>query len=210
MFTKKQIILSIVLCLLPVIPGLLLYGSMPDSVPVHFDFSGQADGYGHKAVAVFFLPLFLAAMDLLTLGIISADPKRGNIGGAMKNLILWIMPAVSVFCSACILPAAMGYKLGMGRVAFVFVGAVMLVLGNYLPKTKQNYTTGIKLPWTLSSEENWNRTHRLAGFIWMACGALFIILGALRLLGPVLFTVLILMATLIPLVYSYLLYKKGI
>ena len=55
------------------------------------------------------------------------------------------------------------------------MGLVFIIIGNYLPKCKQNYTVGIKLPWTLNSEENWNKTHRLAGYVFMLCGIMQIV-----------------------------------
>ena len=87
------------------------------------------------------------------------------------------------------------------------LGIIFVILGNYLPKAKQNYTFGYKIPWTLNSEENWNKTHRLAGWIMVIAGIIFII-NAFFLFEwvPAVLTVL----ALAPVVYSYLLYKKGI
>ena len=90
----------------------------------------------------------------------------------------------------------------------VFMGLVFVAVGNYLPKCRLNYTIGIKIPWTLNSEENWNKTHRLAGFVWVIGGVLIAVLSifsTLWLIFPV-----ILVMTLIPMIYSYLLYRKGI
>ena len=210
MFTKKQIILSIVICLLPIIPGLLLYGRMPESVPTHFDLSGEANGWSSRGFAVLALPLIMAALDAFTLFVTNADPKRANIGDAMKLLILWVVPAVALFSQAAILSAAVGGKMNMTRIVFVFIGLVFLVMGNYLPKTKQNYTAGIKLPWTLNSEENWNRTHRLAGRLYMLCGIVFIVMGMLGIMNLAVFLAAVIGSSAIPAVYSYLLYKKGV
>ena len=91
----------------------------------------------------------------------------------------------------------------------VFMGLLFILIGNYLPKTKQSYTMGIRLPWTLSSEENWNRTHRLAGFLWVLCGVLFIVMSFIGWSLP-LFLILLAVMILVPLIYSYLLYRKGI
>ena len=81
-----------------------------------------------------------------------------------------------------------------------------MVIGNYLPKCKQNYTLGIKLPWTLDDEENWNRTHRFAGFLWVVGGVLIAINAFLE--WEWLFLVVVFAMVLIPAIYSYLYYKK--
>lgn len=90
----------------------------------------------------------------------------------------------------------------------LIVGIVLLIVGNYLPKCKRNYTIGIKLPWTLDSDENWNRTHRLAGYVWTV-GSILCILAALFGQMMLMLPIVILM-TVIPCVYSFILYRKGI
>ncbi len=210
MFTKKQIVLSTLLCLLPIVPGLLLYSRMPESVPVHFDFNGTPNGYASRAIAVFALPVIMAVLNVFALLMVSADPKRANIGKGMRLVFLWMIPAVSLLCAAQILPSAIGQQLNLVRFIFIFVGLLFLIIGNYLPKTKQNYTAGLRLPWTLNSEENWNRTHRLAGRLYMLCGIAFIIMGLLGVMNYIVFFGVIIAASVVPGIYSYLLYKKGI
>jgi uncharacterized membrane protein len=101
---------------------------------------------------------------------------------------------------------ALGHKVSVEIIMPLFIGALVVVIGNYLPKCKQSYTMGIKLPWTLNDEENWNKTHRLAGFLWVICG---VVMMATAFLGEFwLFFVLLIPMTIIPTVYSYSLYKK--
>ena len=96
----------------------------------------------------------------------------------------------------------------VGTVAPVFVGLLFLILGNYLPKLRRNRTMGIKLPWTLASEENWNRTHRVAGFIWVAAGLLMVVSAFWQLHGPAVTVVLLALAVGVPVLYSYLYYCR--
>lgn len=91
----------------------------------------------------------------------------------------------------------------------ILVGVVFIVVGNYMPKCKQNYTMGIKLPWTLNDEENWNKTHRMAGKLWVITGFLVM----LCILAPTsvmvaIFIITLFVAVMIPTVYSYLLYRN--
>ncbi|MBR5460293.1 MAG: SdpI family protein, partial [Clostridia bacterium] len=91
----------------------------------------------------------------------------------------------------------------------VIIAIAFIVIGNYMPKTRQNRTIGIKITWTFSSEANWNATHRMAGKLWMICGLvmLFSALLPLKLSLPLLFAV-ILVAVIIPVIYSYRFYKR--
>ena len=90
----------------------------------------------------------------------------------------------------------------------ILVGILFIVIGNYLPKCRQNYTVGIKLPWTLHDEENWNRTHRLAGKIWMVGGLLFLLLAVSGYENTVIMPIIMLVIVFVPVVYSYLYYVK--
>ena len=122
---------------------------------------------------------------------------------------LWTIPLVSLLCSGLTLARGLGYEVRVERWVPIFMGVLFIVIGNYLPKTKQSYTMGIKLPWTLASEENWNRTHRLGGFLWVIGGALFILMSFIG-WSLAAFLIILALMVLAPMVYSYLLYRKGI
>jgi uncharacterized membrane protein len=93
----------------------------------------------------------------------------------------------------------------------ILMGILFIVIGNYMPKTRQNYTIGIKVPWALDNEENWNRTHRLAGYLWVAGGIALVILALAGLTNPVLMIGVVLFFTLVPTFYSWWLHaKKGL
>jgi uncharacterized membrane protein len=104
--------------------------------------------------------------------------------------------------------AALGKEVKMESVLPVILGLLFTIIGNYLPKCKQNYTIGIKVPWTLDNEENWNRTHRLAGRLWVVCGLIILFTGFFSLTW-ILLPIALLMV-LVPFVYSYMLYRKGV
>ena len=209
MKSKKTLIITSLICLLPMLVGALVYSRLPEQVATHFDLQGNPDGWSSRAFAVFGLPGILLAVNLLVPFLLRADPKHKNMSGALVNIVIWTVPVVSLLCSGLTLGRALGYDLRIEMVLPVFMGVLFILIGNYLPTTKQSYTMGIKLPWTLASEENWNRTHRLAGFLWVLCGVAFIVFSFIGWSLP-LFFALILVMTLVPIVYSYVLYKKGI
>ena len=135
------------------------------------------------------------------------DPKYKNINEKTKYILHWIIPIVAVFCSALTDAAALGKDVKITLIAPMFVGLVFVITGNYLPKMTQSYTVGIKIPWTLNSEENWNKTHRMAGFLWVIGGIAMIITGALG-VGKISIIVIMVVLVLVPVIYSYLLYRK--
>ena len=101
-------------------------------------------------------------------------------------------------------------------VVFFIIGVMFIGLGNYMPKLKQNYTIGIKVPWTLNSEENWNMTHRMAGKVYVVAGVISIIIALLNNVLSDEVTIIIFMAVFLvtgigSVAYSFWLYKvKGL
>lgn len=203
---SKLIITSLVI-LIPILIGLILWDKLPDQVPVHWNINGDVDGFATKAQAVFLMPLVLVAFQWICVLGTSLDPKKQNINDKMVTLVLWIIPIISLLCNSMVYATALGHKVNVEIIMPLFMGALFVVIGNYLPKCKQSYTVGIKLPWTLDNEENWNKTHRLAGFLWVIGG---VIIMATAFLGAFwLFFVVLIPMVIIPFVYSYLLYKKN-
>lgn len=108
-------------------------------------------------------------------------------------------------------PLNLGYELDITFFSELFMGLLFIIVGNYLPKARQNYTIGIKIPWTLANEENWNRTHRLAGYMWMICGALIIVICLTGFVQAKWMIGIFLIMILVPCIYSFWLHaKKGL
>ncbi|MBQ5677285.1 MAG: SdpI family protein [Clostridia bacterium] len=203
---SKLIITSLVI-LIPILIGIVLWDKLPDQVPVHWNINGDVDGFATKAQAVFLMPLVLVAFQWICVLGTSLDPKKQNINDKMVTLVLWIIPIISLLCNSMVYATALGHKVSVEIIMPLFMGALFVVIGNYMPKCKQSYTMGIKLPWTLNDEENWNKTHRMAGFLWVIGG---IVIMATAFLGAFwLFFVVLIPMVIVPFVYSYLLYKKN-
>ena len=204
---NKSFVITTLLCLVPMALGLALYARLPEQLPTHWDWQGNVNGYMSTPAVVLGLPLFFAAMNGLMHFSLRADPKRANIIGNIRVLIRWTMPVLSLIILPYTYLWALGWQqIPMEKLIPVLVGLLIMGLGNYLPKCRQNYTSGIKLPWTLYDEDNWNRTHRMAGRLWMV-GGLGIMVSAFW-GGSTLLLAVILAITLIPGIYSYCLYRK--
>ena len=206
---KRTLILTTLLCLLPMLVGIAVYDRLPERMATHWGLHGEVNGWSSRAFAVFGLPLIVAALNIVTYFGLNADPKRANMSPALRLIAQWICPVVSVLTGGLTIAWGLGFELRIERIVPIFVGLVFVIIGNYMPKTKQSYTMGIRLPWTLHSEENWNRTHRLAGFLWVLGGLYFIVMSFVG-WTPAGFLIPVLLMVLIPTVYSYVLYKKGI
>lgn len=186
-------LLSSLLVLLPIPVGLLLWDKGASAMPF----------------GVFVPPLTFLAAHWLCVWVTSLDPKNQGRNRKPLGMMLWILPIASNLSSALLFAQILGLALSGVRIMLAALGLMFLVIGNYLPKCRQNHTIGIKVPWTFASEENWNATHRFGGRVWMI-GGLVILLSAF-LPGEagilVLVTAVIVLAV-IPIVYSWLYYRK--
>ena len=204
----KVLILTTVVMLLPILAGLILWNQLPEQMPTHWNAAGEIDGWSSKPFAVFVLPLIMVAAQWLCMLGTAADPKKNNHSEKVLHLILWIVPALSVVLHAVTYATALGYAVPIEVVMPVLIGLIFTIIGNYMPKCKQNYTIGIKIPWTLDNEENWNRTHRFAGWLWTFCGIAIMCTGFFG--GFWVFLPITLLMVLAPIIYSYVLHRKGL
>lgn len=204
---SRLLIITSIVILLPILLGIALWNQLPEEMPIHWNAQGEVDGTAGKAFSVFGLPLILLAFQWVCVLATSADPKQKNHPKKVLALVFWIIPLISIVMELIVYATALGKEINVNVVLPMIMGIMFVFIGNYLPKCKQNYTIGIKIPWTLNNEENWNKTHRLAGILWVICGILIILTGFLG-NALILFPVLLVMV-IVPIIYSYILYRKG-
>lgn len=204
--SKKLLIITTLLILLPILFGILKWNELPDMIATHWNVEGIPDGYSSKTFAVFVLPLILVTVHLLCTFGSKMDPKRENYSDKLFTIVLWICPILSNILGYVTYANALGYEVNMPKITTLLMGFTFIIVGNYMPKVKQNYTLGIKLPWTLNNETNWYKTHKLAGWVWMLSGITTLICSLFNFYAIILFVMLI--AIFVPTIYSYLLYRK--
>lgn len=205
---KGKLILSSIVILLPMVFGLLFWDRLPDRFATHWGAGGQPDGWSGPNFFLFMPPLLLA---LHWLGILFTvkDPKNADQHPKAFNLVVWIVPVLSLMMMGFVYFIALGNAFSALRLMTVVFGLMFTVLGNYMPKIRRNASLGIKISWTLDSEENWNTTHRFAGKVWTVCGiaVLLSIFLPESWAMPVLLVAL-LPAVVLPVLYSWNFRKK--
>ena len=206
---KTYWLLTAAITLLPILLGLLLWNQLPDKLPTHFGVDGAADGWSGKGFAVFGLPLLMLFFHVVIYFATRLDKQNRGHNEKVMNLVGLIFPTMSIVASVVIYSLALGKELNLSMLLFPLLGLLFIAMGNWLPKIKQNSTLGIKIKWTLYSEENWNKTHRFAGFVWVFGGALFCLMGFVpEKMLVFLLPIQIIVLACVPMVYSWLLAKK--
>lgn len=181
-------------------------------VPVHWGIDGQIDAYAPKETGLFFLPVLTAVLAAMLAVIPRYEPRRANLErsskayGAVWIAAILLMGAVHVMFIA----AALGAVFDVTQPILIGIGALLVVVGNYLPKVRPNYIMGIRTPWTLASDLSWARTHRIGGRLFVVEGLVLVVLGVLG-VREVLVVIAVLGSAVVGLVavfaYSYRVWK---
>ena len=221
-------IVNIVILLATLVGSLICLSYMPDIVPVHFDIHGVADRWGSKYENLL-MPGCMAAMIALWFGVdlgfrktISQSTDEKAIAEAKANIkVLNVtFTAVSVmfaflnfsilYMCASQIDGFVGQEIDIMKIVTILLGASFILLGNVMPKARNNATVGFRLPWTRFSDVTWQKCNRVAGIAMVVSGALSIIAGLV--FDGMLSIMIMLFITFIGLtaitIYAYQVYMK--
>ncbi|HSA54140.1 MAG TPA: DUF1648 domain-containing protein [Gemmatimonadaceae bacterium] len=190
--------------------SLVAWPRLPEQMVTHWNVRGEPDGYSSRFMGAFMLPVFTLGIWLLLLAVPHIDPRRANIEkfrDTYETLIIAVVGLLTLLHGA-VVGAALGWPIAISRLAPFAVGAMLVILGNLLPRFRSNFFMGIRTPWTLSSETVWMKTHRVGGYLIVAAGLLLIASAFVR---STVFSYVAIGATaaaaLTTLVYSYLVWR---
>lgn len=206
---KKLLLLTSMVILFPMLWGLMIWPQLPNQIQIHFNVAGQANNFQSKPLAVFGLPLFLLLVHLFVIFMTARDPKNRTMNEKMGKVIYWLTPIVSLSVFYLIYSKALGSTTNPSVFVSALLGLIFVIMGNYMPKLKVNHTVGIRLPWTLQSEDNWHKTHRLAGKLWVLGGLILLLEAGIQFAVPYVMGIVILTIVFIPVVYSYQLSREN-
>ena len=188
------------------------YEQLPEQVPTHWNIEGEPDQWSPKEhILPTFLMLPCTMIVLLGVTLVlpwlspekfSVDTFRGTYGYVMMLVV-----ALMGYMHVVILLASMGHHEYLARLLGGGIFLFFALLGNVLGKVRRNFWVGVRTPWTLASERVWNQTHRLAAWLFVAAGAIGFVAMMFGAPFVVCFVALI-VAALIPVIYSLVLYKR--
>ena len=212
----SSLLIVILFILVPFGYAWYVWPNLPPTIPTHFGINGEPDAWGKKD-SIFMLPMIMGGMSLFVYLLLSnirkIDPKRyGNSDDTTFRKFAILIVAFMNLMSLIILYNMVNRDLSMNKVIFVFLGIFFAGIGLFMPKLKQNYFAGFRLPWTLDNENNWIETHKLAGKFWVAGGAAQIV-TALVFDGKMLFIIffaITLVMVIVPVIFSYKMFRQTV
>jgi immunity protein, SdpI family len=201
--------------------------AMPHLAPdgqfaTHWNLNGQADRYGSRTMVLWFMPGLAIGLAALLAVFPFIDPRRKNLQrSSLPYLVSWIGAFVVLGFAhmMMVLNAAGSLNLadvssgpGLLRWISILVGGFFALLGAVMGKIRPNWFIGVRTPWTLSSDLSWDKTHRLAGWLFMLTG-LATVMTAWLMIPRWALVVLIggtLVSGLVAVGYSFLVWKSDL
>jgi uncharacterized membrane protein len=190
-----------------------VYTRLPQRIPSHWNLQGEVDGWMDKPWGAFAQPLIATLMLGLLWLLPRIDPRRANVErfAEDRRLLINLMILFFAVMQGTTFAHALGWPVEVDRVIVAAIGLLFVGLGNYLPRIRSNWFMGIRTPWTMDNERVWRATHRVGGRAFVAAG---LVMAASALLPagvrPWTAGVALAAAVAVPLVYSYVAYRRDL
>ncbi len=206
----NKIKLSILLIVISFITGAFFYTQFPALVATHWNLSGQSNGFMPKIVGTFLLPIMMAILLVFLYYLPKLDPLRANIESFKTQYYQFILVFLSFLFLVYIQTILwnLGTQINFRLTLPILLGALFFCLGMLLDKTKRNWYIGIRTPWTLYSDEVWDKTHKLGAKIFKAAGVLMVLTIIFPASVFLLVILLAIVSALACVIYSYLVYSN--
>ena len=206
---KRSLLVSLVFLAISVGVAVWLYPRLPAQVPTHWNMQGQVNDHMPRFWGAAISPLMIVFLAFLTWLLPVISPRRFEIApfAHVYTLVMLAAQGLVLVLGVCMLLAGAGYAVPIPMIAMLGTGVFFMLIGNYMGKLRKNFFIGIRTPWTLASDAVWERTHRLGGWLFMLAGALVIVF-TLADTPPWLPLAVLIGAAVVPLVYSFVIYKR--
>lgn len=187
------------------------WSSAPERIPVHWNLHGEVDRYGGRFEGMLAIPLIALGIHLALTFLPRIDPGRANYAtfAGAYTLVRVTLAGIFGLVYVIIQRASRGLAVDLTFVVPIGLGVFFLVLGNVMGKVRPNWFFGIRTPWTMSSAESWNRTHRAGGWVFIVVGLVTILAGVVggKAALPIAMGIL-LVATAGLVIYSYRVWRS--
>jgi uncharacterized membrane protein len=194
------------------IATIVCYEYLPDKIPMHWNIYGQVDNWSDKFPGAFVFPAIVLIVAVLLTLVPKMDPKKKNYQKFISSYqwLKLVIVAVMFFINMVVLYASLSNgQVKVDVLIKLVIGILFIVIGNLLPKVKNNYFVGIRTPWTLSSDEVWFKTHRLGGIMFFISGIIMSLLAFVNgSVSAIIYFTFAILSGILPIAYSFVCYRK--
>lgn len=174
---KITLVLTVIICLLPMILGAVLYNKLPEQMPVHFNVTNEPDNYAHKAFALFGIPVIMAIVQAIC--IILTSKKTSKLKDNEKPIIMkimeWFIPVLTVLIYIIMVEVPLGSTVYVGKSVCLILGILFMIIGNYTPKMSYEIGKTMVHP-APKDEKSFRKMLKIMGYSFMTLGIIFLVL----------------------------------
>lgn len=194
------ILITSLLCFVPMIVGLILWNKLPEKLPTNYSLNSEVGNVAPKWINIILLPIIFATLNIVVNMRISPKTEE-NVGKRLASFVVWLVPILAVVVGTFMIIKPLGLPLEAMSLVAYFMSLVFIIVGNYIPKSKPNNVVGFRLPWIMNDDDLWKKTHRFSGLVLVICGfASFI--TSFFVIGKYVFLVSLGIIIFVPLIYS--------
>ncbi len=174
---RKTLILSVTICLLPMILGAILYNKLPEQMPIHFTINDVPDNYAHKNFVLFGIPLITAIIQAICLIVVNIKLNKLKTEEKPKILKImeWFIPIVTVLIYVIMIEVPLGSTVYVGKSICLILGILFIMIGNYIPKMsyEMGKTTFHPMP---KNEKSFRKMSKITGYSFIIIGIVLLIM----------------------------------
>jgi uncharacterized membrane protein len=208
----KKHVFPIFMIGLTILAWVIAFPKLPQEVPIHWSFTGEANGYSSKLGAMFTQIGIMTILYVSVAFLPKIDPRKANYPLFSKGYQIIYNSLLTIFfvLNVITILIGLGYDIPMATMSTLIIGAIFIILGNFMQQVRSNFFIGIRTPWTLSNDEVWKKTHRFGGKIFFGGGVIMIFATFLPSVWKETVLIIVIVATVVaPYAYSYWQFKKG-
>lgn len=203
------LLITCVMCLMPIFFGLIFYDSLPDSVAIHFDINNNPDNFCSKEFFVFGLPVIMMLFQIFCCVVTDLKDEHPEANKKAVGIFKWIIPVITVLMYVVTLMHAMTIGIDIRVVVMIILGVMFVIMGNYIPKVvgKQNINLYFKL-FEIKDENLNNKIKRITGYTLIVDGFLFILSTLFNQIVSVVLVGIMILQAIVLSVYTIIKAKK--
>ncbi len=199
-------IITTILCFIPTLIGLLLYNNLPLSIPVHWNSAGTAGSYASRLFVILGMPIIFAIINFIIHFELNNSEKKKKMNRIIKLATKFLTPIIDIILLGFTFIILTETKVDILKLSSTTVGIIIIIMGVFLPKVEPNSILGYKVPWTLTDDSVWKKTHEFASAVWIV-GGLALIASIFLPMNQYVRLIILLVTFVLPLIFSYIIYK---
>ena len=172
----KSLIITSIVCLLPIICGLIFYNELPESIAIHWGIDNNPDGYFSKPAFVYGMPIMMVALQVFCCIVSDLADKNPEANKKATTVYKWIIPIITVVLYIVTIAIALGNNLDIRKIVMILLGILFIISGNYMPKVRNDYYMTSKIFWVKNRDEKLvNKAVKISAYSLIIFGILFIL-----------------------------------